>query len=93
MQMNELPSKRNSRSDIVQPFSVKNKAKSFLPRTQNSLLEPSDLRMKKIPLPCVTWLLDLHIFLVFLAVTNNENGVEMYRAKRIYITRGVLLFE
>ena len=42
MQMNDLPSKRNSRSDIGQPFRVKNKAKSFLPRTQNSLLEPSE---------------------------------------------------
>lgn len=51
MQMNDLPSKRNSRSDIGQLFRVKNKAKSFLPRTQNSLLEPSDLRIKKNPLP------------------------------------------
>lgn len=51
MQMNDLPSKRNSRSDIGQPFRVKNKAKSFLPRTQNSLLETSDLRIKKNPLP------------------------------------------
>ena len=36
--------------------------------------------------------LDLHIFVVFLAVTNNRNRVEMYRAKLIYITRVMLSF-
>lgn len=39
----------------------------------------------------VTRSLDLHIFVVFLSVTNNSTRVEMNRAKLIYITR-VMLF-